>query len=144
MNPMPSAAAAYTSQLHTRINDFLREELKACGRGELIPSYGSVLAVVYRNDGKVQIKTIYDSLCKQKTTITESINRLVRLGYLTKESCPNDGRCTYVVATEKALAMQTDFKRISEELQKKLFSGFTEQEQRTFVELLTRAADNLD
>jgi Mn-dependent DtxR family transcriptional regulator len=44
-----------------------------------VPSYGSVLSVVYKNDGYVQIKTIYDSLSKQKTTITESINRLTKL-----------------------------------------------------------------
>jgi DNA-binding MarR family transcriptional regulator len=144
MNAFPMGAATYVSQLRTKINEFLRDELKACGRGELVPSYGSILSVVYRNDGRAQIKTIYDSLCKQKTTITESINRLVRLGYLTKETCPTDARCTYVQATEKALAFRSDFDRISADLRKKIFGGFSREEQQQFVDMLARAIGNFN
>jgi DNA-binding MarR family transcriptional regulator len=142
MNATPMGVAAYTSQLRTKINEFLRDELKACGYGELVPSYGSVLSVVYQNDGPVQIKTIYDSLCKQKTTITESINRLVELGYLTKETCPTDARCTYVQATEKALAFREDFGRISKELRGKIFENFSEDEQQQLADLMVRAIGN--
>ena len=144
MNAFPMGAATYVSQLRTKINEFLRDELKVCGRGELVPSYGSILSVVYRNDGRVQIKTIYDSLCKQKTTITESINRLVRLGYLTKETCPTDARCTYVQATEKALAFRSDFDRISADLRKKIFGGFSGEEPPQFVDMLARAIGNFN
>ncbi len=142
MNATPMDIAAYTSQLRTKINEFLRDELKACGCGELVPSYGSVLSVVYQNDGYVQIKTIYDSLCKQKTTITESINRLVELGYLTKETCPTDARCTYVQATEKALAFQETFRRISMDLREKIFKGFSAEEQQLLADLMVRGIEN--
>lgn len=142
MKVSPTGAATYTSHLRTKINEFLRDELKACDCGDLVPSYGSVLYVIYKNDGKVQIKTIYDSLCKQKTTITESINRLVELGYLTKETCPTDARCTYVQVTDKAIAFKKHFDRISRKLLDKIFSGFTKEEQKQFVELMGRAIDN--
>jgi DNA-binding MarR family transcriptional regulator len=142
MQALPMGVPAYTSRLRTKINEYLRDELKACGYGELVPSYGSVLSVVYQNGGNVQIKTIYDSLCKQKTTITESINRLVELGYLTKQTCPTDARCTYVQATEKALAFREDFGRISEELRKKTFKGFSEGEQQLLADLMVRAIEN--
>jgi DNA-binding MarR family transcriptional regulator len=144
MNATPMGVASYTSQLRTKINEFLRDELKACGYGELVPSYGSVLSVVYKNDGHVQIKTIYDSLSKQKTTITESINRLVELGYLTKETCPTDARCTYVQATDKALAFREDFGRISKELRERIFRGFTDEEQQQFVDMMARAIENFN
>ena len=142
MEATPMGVAAYTSQLRTKINEFLRDELKAGGYGELVPSYGSVLSVVYQNDGHVQIKTIYDSLSKQKTTITESINRLVELGYLTKEACPTDARCTYVQMTDKAKAFQEDFGRISRELRKKIFKGFSEEEQQMLADLMVRTIEN--
>lgn len=144
MNASPMGAATYTSQLRTKINEFLRDELKACGHGELVPSYGSVLSVVYKNGGKVQIKTIYDSLCKQKTTITESINRLVKLGYLVKETCPTDARCTYVRATKKALDFRPDFDRISNELRDKIFADFSAEEQQQFVDMMARAIENFN
>jgi DNA-binding MarR family transcriptional regulator len=144
MNATPMGVAAYTSQLRTKINEFLRDELKASGYGELVPSYGSVLSVVYKNGGKVQIKTIYDSLSKQKTTITESINRLVELGYLTKETCPTDARCTYVQATEKAQAFREDFGRISKELRERIFRGFTDEEQQRLADMMARAIENFE
>lgn len=134
--------ATYNSHLRTRINEFLRAELKACGRSELVPSHGAVLYVVYHHEGRVQIKTIYESVCKQKTTLTESINRLVELGYLTKEPSPDDARCTFVVATEKALSFREDFNRISEKLMDKVFRGFSEEEREQFISFLLRAIGN--
>jgi DNA-binding MarR family transcriptional regulator len=136
--------ASYTSRLRTKINEFLRDELKGCGYGELVPSYGAVLSVVYRNGGKVQIKTIYDDLQKQKTTITESINRLVELGYLKKSTCPTDGRCTYVTTTEKADDFYRYFNRISNALKDKIYAGFTPEEQEEFADLLERAVANFE
>lgn len=142
MNAKPEGAPTYTSYLRTKVNEYLRSELKACGHGELVPSYGSVLHEVYSHDGEVQIKDIYDSVYKQKTTITESINRLVELGYLVKAACPTDGRCTYVRATEKAMEFKPDFDRISRQLREKYFQGFTEAEQELFVRMLGRIMDH--
>lgn len=142
MNVKPEGAPTYTSYLRTRVNEYLRAELKACGHGELVPSYGSVLHEVYQHDGEVQIKDIYDSVCKQKTTITESINRLVELGYLTKTTCPTDARCTYVHATEKAMAFKPDFDRISKNLLDTYFQGFTGDEQELFVRMMGRIMDH--
>jgi MarR family transcriptional regulator, organic hydroperoxide resistance regulator len=142
MNANPMGIAAYTSQMRTRINEFLRNELKACGYGDLVPSYGTVLSVVYQNGGCVQIKTIYDTLCKQKTTITECINRLVELGYLTKETSPADARCTYVQMTDKAGTFQEDFGRISRKLREKIFKGFSEEEQKMLADLMVRTIEN--
>lgn len=142
MEIIKTGVATYNSLLRTKINDFLKKKLKECGHGDLRPSHGAILAVVYKNNGKVQIKTIYDALRKQKTTITEGINRLVRLGYLTKEGCPNDGRCTYVVATQKALDFREAFGEISRELQEKVYEGFSQEEQENLVRLMTKAIGN--
>jgi len=139
----PMNVATYASQFRAKINEFLRSELKACGYGELVPGYGSVLSVVYENGGHVQIKTINDSLYKQKTTVTESINRLVELGYLTKETSSADARFTYVQATDKALAFQEDFMRISRELTERIFRGMSGEDQQQLADLMVRVIENL-
>jgi DNA-binding MarR family transcriptional regulator len=144
LNSNPKGVPAYVSTLHVKITDFLKKELKEAGYDELVPSYGSVLAVVYQKGGRVQIKEIYDSLAKQKTTITEAINRLVELGYLSKESSEKDQRCTDVVATKKALAFEDDFKRISLEMMAKVYQGFSEEEKRQLPALLVKAIANFD
>jgi Transcriptional regulators len=144
MKAVTGGVATYNSLLRTRINDYLREQLKEYGYSDLMPSHGAVLSIVYKNGGTVQIKVIYDILRKQKTTITESINRLVKLGYLTKAQCISDRRVTYVSLTEKSKAFKRDFDEISAELKEKVYKGFSEEEQQQLVDLLNRAIENFD
>ncbi|MCI2062874.1 MAG: MarR family transcriptional regulator [Eubacteriaceae bacterium] len=144
MHAVTHGIATYNSLLRTKINDYLKEQLKECGYDDLVPSYGALLSIVYRNGGTVQIKVIYDSLLKQKTTITEMINRLVKLGYLTKSQCTEDKRVTYVSVTERSKAFKSDFDRISRELMNKIYGGFSEKEKQEFVDFMARAIDNFD
>ena len=144
MDAVIHGAATYNSLLRTKINDYLKEQLKACGYDDLVPSYGALLSIVYKNGGIVQIKVIYESLLKQKTTITEMISRLVKLGYLTKSQCTEAKRVTYVSVTERANAFKADFERISQELMNKIYDGFSDKEKQKFVDLLAKAIENFD
>ena len=135
--------ATYNSLLNTMINDYLKNKLREIGNDDMVPSHAAILSIVYANGGKVQIKTICDTLLKQKTTITEMINRLVRLGYLTKEDCTVDKRITYVIATEKALDFQKKFEMISNELLDQVYQGFSEEEKIEFTRSMLKALRNL-
>ncbi|MCT4564521.1 MAG: MarR family transcriptional regulator [Maledivibacter sp.] len=134
--------ARYNSLLQTKINNFFRNELLEIGHKDLLPSHGRLLSIVYINGGRVQIKTLYETMLKQKSTITEMINRLVKLGYLMKEGCKDDKRVTYVVVTEKTIHLKEDFDKISERLIDKLYEGFTPQEKDKFVSLMVKAITN--
>jgi len=144
MGAVINGVATYNSLLRIKIDDYLKEQLKDCGSDDLVPSYGALLSIVYRSGGTVQIKVIYDTLLKQKTTITEMINRLVKLGYLTKSQCQEDKRVTYVSVTEKADAFRKDFDRISKELMEKIYGGFSDEEKQELVDLLARAIENFN
>lgn len=137
-----TAIATYVSLLRIKMNDFIKIKLKEVENYDLVPSYGALLSLLYKNDGKVQINTIYNTLLKQKTTITEMINRLVKLGYIKKEKCTEDRRVTYVVLTEKSLAFKDDFQNISKELLDQTLKGFTEEEKVEFVRLISKATKN--
>lgn len=134
--------ASYNSLLRTQINEFLKFKLKEIGREELVPSYGSLLHCIYNKGGRVQIKYLYDTLLKQRSTITEMVKRLEKLGYLIKESCPDDKRVTYVVATEKAWEFKKDFEKVSEDLLERVFQGFSEEEEDEFMRLMHKALRN--
>jgi len=135
--------AGYCSILSTLINEFLREELKEVSNGELCPSQCSILYIVYKYNGKVQIKEIYDTLLKQKSTITEIINRLVKSGYLKKVRCNLDKRVTFVVATEKGMNFKKEFEKISSNLVNKLYKNFDEEEKVVLIKLLIKGIENL-
>lgn len=136
--------ATYNSLLRTHINEFLKKKLKEIENNEILPSHGSLLYIVYKNGGRIQIKDIYDTLLKQKSTITEMIKRLVNLGYLEKETCINDKRVTYVRATEKALKFQPEFNRISDELLEKLYFNFSKEEKDELVRLVFKSIKNFE
>ncbi|HOO33998.1 MAG TPA: MarR family transcriptional regulator [Thermotogota bacterium] len=135
--------AGYCSILSTLINEFLREELKEASNGELYPSQCSVLYMVYKYDGRIQIKEIYDTLLKQKSTITEIINRLVKSGYVKKVRCDLDRRVTYIVATKKGMAFRKEFDKLSARLMNKMYKNFDEEEKVVLVQLILRAIENL-
>lgn len=130
------------SLLGVRINEFLKDKMRQIGKCEIVPSYAKVLKIVHINDGRVQIKTIYDTILLQKSTVTEIINKLVKLGYLKKETCIKDKRISYVIETEKAKIFQEEFKKIQEELSDKLFSNFSDQEKEEFIRLISKAVKN--
>ena len=138
------AIATFNSKLQTQVHLFIRNRLQAINNSELTPSQGNLLDLVYLNGGKVQIKALYDTMIKPKTTITEMIKRLVQLGYLTKETSKNDKRISYVIATPKTQALKKDFQRISDELFEKFFSGFKESEKNDLVRLLAKAIKNFE
>lgn len=143
-NKKYNGIATLNSLFRTQVNEFLKAKLKEVGNHELVPSHGSLLWIVYNNNGKVQIKTIYEILCKQKPTVTEMIKRLVVLGYLKKVTCKDDKRITYVVATEKAMNFRQDFENISKQLTDKIYKGFSEDEKDQYVSLVDRAIKNFD
>ncbi len=142
MNENYKGIASLNSLLRTQITEYLKKELRSAGNNELSPSHGLLLWMVYKHNGKVQIKTVYDYSLKQKSTITEMIKRLVTLGYLDKVTCADDMRITYIVATEKTIAFKSTFDIISDKLITKFFQGFSELERSIFTELMMKAIRN--
>lgn len=136
------AIGSYNSILKNNIDTFLKDELKKCGHEFVKPSYGMILYLVFKENGKVQIKDLYNQINKNKPTISEMINRLVDLGYLVKETCTKDKRVTYVVATDKTKAFKDDFYLISDKLLNTVFKNFEEDEKEMLIKLLVKANSN--
>lgn len=141
-NPKVKGIATFNSVLRVKINDHIKLKLRESGNIDLVPSHGSILSLLYDHEGRMQIKELYDILLKQKSTVTEMIKRLEKLGYITKEECSDDKRVTFVVATQKAWDFKEDFDQISHSLLEKVFTDFTEKEAEEFVRLLKKAINN--
>ena len=141
-NPKIKGVATYNSVLRTQINDHLKQKLREAGNTDLVPSHGSILNYLYENGGRVQIKDLYDVLLKQKSTVTEMIKRLEKLGYLTKEASAEDKRVTFVVATQKAWDFEKEFRAISASMMERVYTDFTDEEAEEFVRLLKKAIGN--
>ena len=114
-----------------------------CGHADLTVKQVACLKLIDR-EGDITFSRLAEITRTSPPTVTEMVNRLVRLGYLEKCPCPEDGRAVYVTATPKALAFRDDFDAISGELRNVILAGFSDEEATNLASLLERAAENFN
>lgn len=132
----------FMSRTKDKMLHFITEKLQKNGLGELIPSHGNILTALYENHGRLTMKQIAKTTGKDKSTITPLVNKLVELGYITKEKNETDKRSTYIILTEKGRQMETTFRMISGEVYNAAYQGFSAEEKEVFLRLLKKLNHN--
>ncbi|MDD5170144.1 MAG: MarR family transcriptional regulator [Syntrophales bacterium] len=128
--------------LRERYGKFLEKELKAHGIEGLVSSHGSIFACLYQSGGRMKVLEIAKRIGRSKSTVTELVNKLEAMGYVSKASCCLDGRCTYVALTDQGRAVKDHFDEISRKLLDTAYQGFTEEEKETLVRALEKMRRN--
>lgn len=90
------------------------------------------------------MKDIANLIGKNKSTVTELVNKLLKLGYIKKEKSQTDKRVTLISLTEKGKSIRDTFDTISQNLVKTAYQGFTDEEEETFLRLLKKLYTNFD
>ena len=76
---------------------------------DVLPSYIHVLDTVHTLEaagGPVRVSDISDALGLPRPGVTRTVKDMEAKGYLTKSASPDDGRVTYITATETGPALQ--------------------------------------
>ena len=134
-------ALSLISRIHEAGNSFIISKLKEIGQGELSPSHGDILAALYTKD-KVTMKEISKRINRTKATVSVLVDKLEKSELARREKSNEDSRNTFIVLTEKGKALEKDFKRISQELNRKLYNNLSEGEAKILDELLEKMAKN--
>jgi DNA-binding MarR family transcriptional regulator len=142
MQDKKNAVIALIGSLREGYSRFLERELKASGAKGLVGSHGSILGCLFHNDGRMKVVELANTIGRSKSTVTELVNKLTALGYVEKVTCAVDGRCTYVVLTDKGRAVQDDFEKISRKLIETAYKGFSEEEKENLVRALEKMRGN--
>ena len=130
------------SKVRAEATNFLEKELVKNGIEGLVPSYGSMLSALYRNNGKLRMKAVADLINRDKSTVTHLVNKLIKAGYVVREQSSEDSREVYVVLTKKAWDIEEKLEKISRNLITTAYNGFTEDEKEKLMQLLDRMKDN--
>ena len=89
-------------------------------------------------EGDVTFSRLAEVTKNSKPTITEMVNKCVRMDCAYRERCPDDGRIQYIRLTEKgraiAQAEQISLRRVIE----RMMAALDEHEQELLVELLEK------
>ncbi len=127
-----------------KIGAFIESKLKEEGVDDIVPAYSNILTTICLNNGKIKMSEIGRKVCKDKSTITVLVNRLIDKGYLQKEKCETDKRVILISLTDKALEFKESFVRIKNEVRNVAYTGFSESEKEVFMEMLIRINSNFE
>ena len=131
------------SHFKEAIDSFLKNELEKRGVYGIVPSHGSILAALYSNGKPLTMTEVATYIRKTPATTTVLVNRLLDLGYITKENSIEDARITYITLTQKGKEFRDLFLEISIELNKKFYSGLSDLEADILEKLLEKVEYNL-
>lgn len=118
------------------------KELEKIGITGLSTSHGDILAMLSKGE-RIPMKEISRRIDRKKNTVTVLVEKLIRMGYVRKQTSEADSRVTFVVLTAKGKSLLPDFNHISALLLEKTYRGFTNEEKKTLIQLLTRVLNNL-
>lgn len=77
-----------------------------------------------------------------KATITKSLVRLEQLGYLTRETNPDDRRKNIICLTDYGRCVHSEIKCVAKEWKEVLLDGFSSEEIEQFAHFCGKAAKN--
>ena len=138
-----NAIVALIGKVKYSANIFIENELSINGIHDLSISNGSVLFILFKNNGKTTIREIVEILGKTKSTISDMILSLEKTGYVTKKQDVEDNRVVLVELTEKGYATKEVFGNVSQKLINQLYTGFSDEEKKMLMQLVLRVSDNL-
>lgn len=135
-------AVSQFSKIKNEIIYYIESELKKRGIEGLVVSHGNILDILYTNNGKLSMKEICEGINRSKSTVTQLVDKLLKDGYVTKETDLEDRRFSYIILTEKGLRIKKDFREISDNVVKQIFHDFTAEETESLLLLLDRVINN--
>ncbi|UCC32501.1 MAG: MarR family transcriptional regulator [Phycisphaerales bacterium] len=109
---------------------------------EINPAQGRIMFVLWREDG-ISINELAKRTSLGKSTLTSMLDRLEEAGYLVRVPSKEDRRRILIKRTDKDKALENVYVRVSQEMTKLFYDGFSSTEIHRFEEDLQRILDNL-
>ena len=123
--------------------ELIIRELEKRGINEIVPSHGDILVKLFRVES-IPMSELAAAINKKKNTITTLVDKLVKIGYVTKTSNPEDNRITLVKLTPKGRSLQKRFEEVSNALLETVYSGVTGKERDTVIKILLKIKNNFE
>lgn len=133
---------SFLSKIREKVNRHLAAEMAKRGIEGIGTSHGDIFYALFAAQ-KLPMAEIAKRIHKDKSTVTALVDKLVRLGYVTKDKDSSDSRIIYVALTAKGAELEPVFEAISKEMLETLYDGVSEQEQEELLRLLKRLYSNL-
>jgi DNA-binding MarR family transcriptional regulator len=138
-----AALSEQVLRLHRGFNT-MRQQLTAnnatSGDGVEWAAYGLLFQLV--NDGPRRSSALAEAACVDPSTVSRQVTQLVKAGLLTRQSDPEDGRASLLVATERGRAAYTQKREHRLRLFAHLLESWPEADVVALTDLLSRFNDS--
>jgi len=131
------------AKIHQLAGRVFARLLKEHNIAEINPAQGRIMFVLWQNDC-IPIAELARQTSLGKSTLTSMLDRLEKSGYLKRAPSPDDRREILIKRTDKDRGMQHAYMRVSWEMNKMFYAGFSDSEIDKFEQYLKRVFENLE
>ncbi|MEN6395291.1 MAG: MarR family winged helix-turn-helix transcriptional regulator [Methanoregula sp.] len=108
-----------------------------CGLSDITVKQISYLKVIDEH-GEITFSRLAEITKNSKPTITEMINRFVRMDCVYRESCPSDGRIQYICLTDKGKKIAQAEKASMRQVIEQMINSLNDDELDLLIEILQK------
>lgn len=130
------------SKIREKINRLITAEMSERGIEDLATSHGDIIDALYSKP-QMTMAEIAAKIGKDKSTVTALVDKLVRLGYVTKERDTLDTRVVYVTLTKKGNDLKPAFIEISKKVLDTVYLNIAENDKEELMRILEKIYLNL-
>ena len=135
MTADPQMIVSLISRIREKANRYISSELSSRGLSGLKPVHGDLLLALFRHDGPT-MKELTDLVDRKKSTVTTLVEKLVRLGYVTKIRDDDDQRVFRIFLSPEGRALGPHLAEISSGLIAKVYKDMPREQRQILVNLL--------
>lgn len=131
------------SSIREKANEHIAKELAEKKLGGILPAHGRVLNQLLGKKSSVKLTDLVKVVGRAKSTITVTINKLAKEGYVMKEASADDNRSINIKPTIKLIEAEKKFREVNDSLLAKTYDGISDQEKKNLMEVLKKIEKNL-
>lgn len=129
------------SKIRDKSNRYIVSEMLKRGIDDIATSHGDIIYSLFKKP-RLTMAEIAGKIDRDKSTVTALVDKLVRLGYVTKERDLEDSRVVYVALTQKGYGLKPVFEEISEKILDVFYLNISEEEKEELVRILNKINGN--
>ncbi len=137
---MKHCFVALASTLHRYANAYIEQALKEKGLKGIVPSHGDILVNLYQRKS-ISMQELAALIKRTKATTTVLVDKLEKLGLVTRSKSEQDGRSTLVSLTEKGASYENTFNEIGDSLNLRVMKYLSEDEAALLESLMKKTID---
>ena len=107
-----------------------------------MPIEATIISFLFNHPGRDTAADIVELRMLSKSNVSQAVESLIQKSLLQRRQDTADRRRIHLLLTAEAAPITAEIEKVRASFHKKIFRGFTEEEQRLFTEFNERIAEN--